>query len=200
MFGKMKVAMLAAVFVALVHPAAAGQQESSRDERLRRMVEQAEQQGRSRSDVVREFLLTGGSCTASYEDGYGCFDLWNGCKNVKPSVIVAPNALGLRLDDVKNAVQSRLRAAGFDPDDALGTILVLEVQLLRGAYNIVLLYGKGSYFEDDYGFSASIPTYQTHRFGVHGGQASYVMERVRGMLDEFMNHYLRVNGPACSRR
>ena len=165
--------------------------------------------------MLRKMLLTatvllttatgaaGQECTADYEDNVGCFEMWTACGDVFPFVYFDENyenPTGLRLDDVENAVESRLRAR-FDPDSRGGT-LYLEVHLYRGAFTVRLHFYKGSLFTDEYGFTSvpAVKTWWRYFFEVHGGQASSVMEAVRSGLDEFMNHYLRVNEPACSRR
>lgn len=143
----------------------------------------------------------GQECTAGYEDGIGCFEMWNGCRNMTSFVYVNGNAIGLRADVIQNTVESRLRAAGFDPDSSgVGNgRLYLRVLLHRGAFNIRLDFVKG-WMRDDYGFEGRAQTWELDFFGTHGDSSSYVMEQVREALDEFMNHYLRVNEPACRQR
>lgn len=61
-----------------------------------------------------------------------------------------------------------------------------------------MLFGKGL-VRDEHGNTSWGYTWQRNTFGTHGGRASFVMESVRQFLDEFVNDYLRVNGPACEK-
>ena len=144
----------------------------------------------------------GQECTAGFGDGIGCFEMWTACGDVRPFVSFDEdyeNAIGLRAEDIENAIESRLRAR-FDPD-IFGGVLDLLVVLYRGAVYIQLQFHKGALFTDEYGFmSNTVTTWSRRSLRAHGGQASAVMERVRSGLDEFMSHYLRVNEPACRRR
>ena len=195
MFGKMKVAMLAAVFVALVHPAA-GQQESAAQAPARCTAD----------DGTLEERLDRGTIF-----GGGCFELWTGCGNIATiggSIVLfldgerVEEYIGLRTSTIANAVQSRLRAAGVYSAETRGNdnFLSLVVRFYgRGDYTMSLQFSKG-FLRDKYGFSGNISTWETSSHGRHAGSASFLMESVRQKLDRFMNQYLLVNEPACSRR
>ena len=129
-----------------------------------------------------------------------CFDLWAGCDPVRSVVRVDKNEIGLQEDDIENAVESRLRATGVYGPGGSGQLAV-RVQFLddTNTYLISIAFQKGALI-DQFGFQGFISTWESVVFGVHGRDAGFMMESIRGKLDEFTNHYLRVNEPACSRR
>ena len=171
-------------------------------------------QDRSRREEIREWLRTGQApasmCMADDVPvserleagtlGAGCFEMWTGCSSMSTSVTVSENTIGLRKNNVENAVESRLRAASVYTDDWNGNSLDVRVAVLESSnvFNIGLRFYKRGVLRDEYGFTAYTPAWQAVFYGT--GSASFVMESLRSLLDEFMNHYLRVNERACFRR
>ena len=148
---------------------------------------------------------TGAAGQECEADGSNCFDLWTGCAPISPLIGVGDNEIGMERADVVNAVESRLRAARILDPSGLGSMppsLVVRVRFAGPAFDVFfgfLLPGVRM-VRDDYGFRGVAPTWQQDTFGTHGGDAAFVMESVRRFLDQFMNDYLRVNGPACEAR
>ena len=202
--------MLAAVFVALVHPAAAaGQQQSE--------IVEGRAQRVQREYRARRLRASAQQCTANdmtveelFEArlfGARCYALWIGCGNVSRHVAVIPaeNAIGVQKSVVESAVAARLRAAGvYDDATTYGaedqSELLIIVQLYGGRYEILFEFKKRGGTRDVYGFWQKATTWERERSGTHGGQGAVAMEQVRVILDEFMNEFLFVNEPACSRR
>lgn len=198
---------LVLLFVSLVHPAAEGQQESGG--RAAEAVREYEALRASAQECKADD--TGMTIKEMFDAGLfsaGCYTLWIGCGNVTRHVAVVPNenTIGVQQFVIENAIAARLRAAGVYEDatvdftDAAQSNLVVIVQLYGGRYDIRFDFHKHGGTRDVYGFWQKSNTWERERRGTHGGQGSVVMEEVRVVLDEFMNEFLWVNEPACSRR
>ena len=192
-----KMLMMAAAVLMTAAGAAAGQTDQEITEELRRRGLLRDPECTADDGTADERLEAGTL-------GSGCFELWTRCGEVTAGgpawVTVDENDIGLRADDIENAVESRLRAAGVYRDYG-GSALDLRVSLLdRGAYMIGLYFYKTGGVLDNFGFMSYEPTWRRTYYGLHGGQASVIMEQIRRFFDEFVNHFLRVNGPACRLR
>lgn len=153
----------------------------------------------------------GQECEASEAD---CFALWNGCEPIRAIIsFPAPedrgdgDAIGLQMDDVSGAVAARLRAARiYHEGEGALEFLVVGALVVGPAYAVDVGFYKAVLRDtfrlaDGRGGGVTWPWLGPDTtIGTHGGRASEVMEVVRGKLDQFMNDYLRVNGPACEAR
>lgn len=139
----------------------------------------------------------GQECEAGRAD---CFALWTGCAPIGAIVSPFNNEIGLQRADVMNAVESRLRAARvYSPDDRPET-LILRIQLwpTTDLFTVDLVVSKNA-LRDRHGNTGRAEIWVGGFWSAHGGRVAFVMEGVRRELDEFMNKFLRVNGPACER-
>ena len=143
----------------------------------------------------------GQECEA--DDEFDCFSLWTSCAPIRSFVSVDDNEAGLQRAAVVDAVESRFRAARiFAPSDTVmrSGALYVSVAFTSAAFRVSFAFFKPGLVRDEYGFQGVAITWEQGSFGTHGGQSPAVMERVRRFIDEFMNDYLRVNGPACEAR
>ena len=142
------------------------------------------------------------------------FAYWTGCSPLKLFVSIltveAARRMGLTEAAVATAVRSRLRAARIytDTDNAEVPLLVAQVaiyysedqQIIGGAHHVRLslykhvhdpLSGLSGYAE-----TKILPV---GMLGVHDGKAAFILSGIAGIMDSFIDDYLRVNEPACSR-
>ena len=138
------------------------------------------------------------TCEAGDAD---CFDLWLACRPFRYFVSVSGGVV--TQERVENAVESRLRAARLYSSNSFngGYLFVSIVMTPDGpvrATAIHLEFNKALF--DRLTSRAGIAmSYDLLRVLRHGSsRADAVMESVAGLLDEFVNDYLRVNEPACA--
>ena len=142
------------------------------------------------------------------------FAYWTGCSPLKLFVSIpveAARRMGLTEAAVSTAVRSRLRAARIytDTDNVEVPLLVAQValyysedqQIIGGAHAVRLslykhvhdpLSGLSGYAE-----TKIVPV--VGLIGIHDGKAAFILSGIARIMDSFIDDYLRVNEPACSR-
>ena len=134
----------------------------------------------------------------------GCFELWTGCREIGTLVrLVNRSSVEIEENDIKNVLESRLRAAGVfrpGPLEPRGSFFYIAVTLETETYEVHWRFSKAGEFRDSYGFTGRTSTWSGTGSGLHEGGEHRVMDRVRGDIDDFIIAFLWVNEPACSRR
>ena len=127
------------------------------------------------------------------------FALWNYCAPMDLVVVdLSGDAtdIGLTKDAVTVAVRSKLRAARLYSAGSRVPLLAANAHVVSTALNIRVQYFKWLYDPmSDLWREAN--TWVTSSTGTHRGEASYILSAVSQHVDEFIDDYLRVNGPAC---
>ena len=113
--------------------------------------------------------------------------------------------IALTETSLRNAAESRLRSAGLYSDDStlsedsvLRSLLYLNVNILDRAFGISLEFSK--VVVDLFGRSGRATTWSSGATGMHGRNATFVVNGVSQQLDKFLTAYLRVNEEACDER
>ena len=142
------------------------------------------------------------------------FAYWTGCSPLKLFVSIstaeAARRMGLTEAVVATAVRSRLRAARIytDTDNVEVPLLVAHValyhsedqQITGGAHDVTLSLYK--HVDDPLsGLSGYAETkiVRVGMLGMHDGKAAFILSGIARIMDSFIDDYLRVNEPACSR-
>ena len=144
------------------------------------------------------------------------FRLWHGCEPMFLSVEGLPDDaadIDLTKERIQTLAESRLRVArlyvGYDDEVLLSSpplklppVLYVRVGVLvsesgrGGAFSIEVSFKK--HLRDDVSDrNGSATTWDTTTYGMHGGDAGYIMQAVSERLDWFILEYLRVNETAC---
>ena len=134
------------------------------------------------------------------EDSVDRFQLWNTCgqigllvENLRDEAIER----GLREEDIATTVRSRLRGARLYGTISIPILYVNVYTLSRGiAFDIGFNFRK-MVFDPISGKSGVATTWERGTVGL--GYAAYILSVVSQLTDEFIDEYLRVNEPACSR-
>ncbi len=151
-----------------------------------------------------------------YVDAFG---LWHGCAPMRLNVRLSGDAadIDLTYERIRTLAESRLRAARlygeYDNEVLFSSPLPFELLELppslhvnvgvlvsesgrNGAFSIDVLFRKRlrDVASDLLGFTA---TWNTEIFGMHGGDAGHILQRVSEKIDLFILEYLRVNETAC---
>ena len=127
------------------------------------------------------------------------FKLRNDCKPIYLAVEEVDEdsaGMGLTRDSITTTVRSRLRAARLY-DSEIGSYLYVRVGTVGRAFTVILEFKK-LLFDPISGRENAAATWDTSRIG-EGWDAGYILSWVSQMTDEFIDEYLRVNEPACSR-
>ena len=109
--------------------------------------------------------------------------------------------IGLTFKPIRNAAESRLRAAELYTPKLLGTdsFLYININVVQQAFGISLEFWKK--VRDEYsGQIYSTITWRVMRTGLHGNDPSYIVNAVSQSLDEFLAEFLRVNEKACKNK
>ena len=135
------------------------------------------------------------------------FELWNGCAPIR-LVIWGLNDdaadIDLTYERVLTLAESRLRAARLYDAAVVYPAPVLRVDVMvlvsesgrSGAFRVDVSFKK--YLRDDVlDWTWYATTWETRVFGIHTGDAGYIMQVVSEKLDRFILEYLRVNETAC---
>ena len=139
--------------------------------------------------------------------GYGAvFELWNECKPIYLFVGLDGDvaALDLTRERIRTLAESRLRVARFYStrlgvglpyvqvsigvlvsENRRGGAFVVEVSLHKHVHDVV---------SDHYEYAV---TWSTWNYGIHTGDADYILQAAPERLDRFILEYLRVNETAC---
>ena len=141
------------------------------------------------------------------------FAYWTGCSPLKlfvsvPSVESA-RRMGLTEAVVATAVRSRLRAARIytDTDNVEVPLLVAQVavypfedQQITGAHHVRLsLYKHVHDPLSRLSGYAETKIFSVELIGINEGKAAFILSGIAQIMDSFIDEYLRVNEPACSR-
>ena len=144
--------------------------------------------------------ITARECLAS---AFECFQLFNHCEPIGVSVGVSlvdiDRSVRRRLteDRVRTAVESRLRAARlFDSRVDLGPYLLVAVDASDTAFLVTMNFHKWM-MDEASGNLRLGGAYPLGTYGTHGDDADYLLGVIPGLMDQFINDYLRVNEPAC---
>ena len=140
------------------------------------------------------------------------FVYWTGCSPLRLVVVMDSEdavRMGLTEEVVATAVRSRLRAARLytDTDNREVPSLVIHVSVVNsqrrpgGAFVVDVALSKHLY---DPLSGLSFPA-QTNdltgllysKFGLHSGNAAFILSGIAQAMDGFLDAYLRVNEPAC---
>ncbi len=134
------------------------------------------------------------------------FGLWNKCAPVWSFVERLDDDaadIGLTRERIQTLAESRLRAARlyseaivFAPSLRVDVSMFVSENRRSGAFNIEVSFQK--YLHDvvsDRGQYAA--TWETGSYGIHTGDAGYILQIVSEKLDLFILEYLRVNEAAC---
>ncbi len=106
-------------------------------------------------------------------------------------------SIGLTRDHIQTRVELRLRSAGLTPRNELRkkTILYVRITVVRDAYSVAVEYNRRVDFTTGnrrYRHNAAV-TWFSGSTGTHGDNAAFIMNSLDGLLDEFLNAYLKVN-------
>ena len=141
------------------------------------------------------------------------FTYWTGCSPLRLGVAPSEDAVTVGLTEgvITTAVRSRLRSARLytDTNDREVPMLIVHVSVVNsrrrpgGAFSIEMALHKHLY---DPLTGLSIPA-QTNdivgglygKTGMYSGNAYFILSMIAQAMDGFLDAYLRVNEPACSR-
>ena len=133
-------------------------------------------------------------------DGIDRFELWNDCKPI--GLLVEglnddAEKIGLTKKAIETAVRSRLRGARIYDDKVSLPQLYVSVHVVGSAYSISLNFDK-LVSDPISGESGRATTWRTGAAGTHGRiGGGFILNGIRGYVDEFIDEYLRVNAKAC---
>ena len=152
--------------------------------------------------AVTLLLLSGRTAGETVEERLGRFELFDDCKPMFLLVEgLSPGALeiGLTVDALQAAVESRLRAARLYDSESSAPYLYVNVHVVGDAHHIKLEYRKWVYdpLSDLNGVAS---TWHIGGTGTHSGEAGYVLSLVSQRMDQFILEFLRVNDEACEKR
>ena len=105
-------------------------------------------------------------------------------------------AMGLTKRTIITAVRSRLRAARLY-QIRIGPYLYVRVQVVGAAFNIRVAFNK-VLFDPISGLKFPVSTWQQSATG-EGRDGALILSWITQSTDLFIDEYLRVNAPACSR-
>jgi|ERR1051325_2341137 hypothetical protein len=110
--------------------------------------------------------------------------------------------IGLTEDRIRQRVELRLRQSGFKPtdrskqkDDPLRPYLLVRVSVVARAFAVELHYKRPAAFKArDEGYITMVTSWNVGTVGVHANMSQKILdEGLSGLLDEFLNAYLRAN-------
>ena len=128
------------------------------------------------------------------------FELFNACR---PMALVVESLnddagkIGLSKDTLQAAAESRLRAARLYAEDfekTYGSYLYVNVNVVGRAVSARVHYQKP--VTDEFGVLSLTTTWYTGIVGM-ASDASYIVQVLSQLLDEFLAAFLRVNEEAC---
>ena len=135
------------------------------------------------------------------EETYARFQLFANCEPMDLLVEGLPPAateIGLNMEKIQAAVESRLRAARLYDSDA-DLYLYVNVNVAGRAFHSSVEYYK-AYF-DSYSKSSNYASgWSKSITGTHGGEGGNILSTVSELIDLFLVNYLRVNEEACTSR
>ena len=146
--------------------------------------------------VAAALLLAPASADARDLDRFG---LWSACGPIDMKVFgsrTGTTAISLAKDTIETAVRSRLRAARLYNKPESMSWLFVTVDVVGGAFHIQFDYSK-PVTDHITGIDWAATTWKAGVTGTHGENADFILARVAGFTDKFIDEYLRVNADAC---
>ena len=142
------------------------------------------------------------TCEAS---DFDCAQYWTACELLGETFVGVDDDAPVTEDRLRNAVESRLRGARLLNDTGGGpslNVTILTVVAPSGQASSVLSVGISKrMFDGALGVWTLTERYPETLTILHGkDNTAFVMDAFYGVLDQIINNYLRVNGPACSWR
>ena len=130
------------------------------------------------------------------------FKLYNACRPMQLAVGEPSNdakKLGLTEQRVRVAAESRLRAARLYTEEIArgnGALLYVNANVVREVFTVDVKYHKE--LRDPVSTNLGLAsTWQSGRFGTHGGDPGYIIQNLSEKMDTFLVEYLRVNEKDC---
>ncbi|MDE2980279.1 MAG: hypothetical protein OXU74_03700 [Gemmatimonadota bacterium] len=126
------------------------------------------------------------------------FQLFTNCEPLVLAVTVedaGEEANGLDEEAVSRAARSRLRSARQYTESGLNLVSI-EVHIVGYAFAVDVELWKTMFDPVTEQYNRAV-TWQYGSTGTHGGNGTYVVSQVQGVMDVFLDEYLRVNEPAC---
>ena len=127
------------------------------------------------------------------------FELLNDCRPMYLLVehlSAEASRIGLTAGSVEVAVRSRLRAARLYTDNRSGAYLYVNVNVSANVASATLDFKK-LVVDPASGVTGPATTWQRGFVATHASDAAFVRGGIAGMVDEFIDAYLRVNQQAC---
>ena len=128
------------------------------------------------------------------------FALWNECAPTRPVVVLkVDDKIGLTMRAVETVALSRLQAARLYTSEVSDTALAVFVTVVGAAFRARVDFHKRLY-DAKTGRSETAGTWNRIWMGEHGADPAHILAKVARVVDEFIDHYLRVNESACAKR
>ena len=107
--------------------------------------------------------------------------------------------IGLTLESIRNAAESRIRAMRMLKKGARRQVLYVRVSVFSAAFNADLSLQR---WVPDLGFGRGglVEVWDTALVGTHGGSSQFILGKVSRLLDVFLTKYLRANEEACAKK
>ena len=136
----------------------------------------------------------------SIQDGIDRFQLWNACEPIY-LLVESPSdddvKLGLTHEGITTTVRSRLRAARLYRGSRRDPHLYVNVNRVGVGFSVSLEFRK-AFFDRISDRAGSATTWNTSVTG-QSRRTDYILSSISQLTDKFIDEYLRVNEPACSR-
>ena len=108
----------------------------------------------------------------------------------------AEQNLGLTEGRIQTHVEMRLRSAGLIPRDksTRDGYFYVNIHVVGPAYHITLKYRRRVYFSiNSQSYVKVATTWSLGSTGTHGEDGGYIIQKLDGYLDKFINDYLKAN-------
>ena len=142
------------------------------------------------------------------------FQLWVACRPIWLSVEPLPDdavKIGLTKEAIATAIRSRLRAArlyggnidSISPSQDVNAMLSMQINVASsnvtrgGGFAIIISLYK--FVVDPLTTRGPAATWTDGMTGLHSGNGGFILSAVSQLTDSFIDEYLRINDPACSR-
>ena len=130
------------------------------------------------------------------------FQLFTYCE---PMFIVVENLnqhalkIGLTMESIQNAVESRIRSARLFDKHSGKAFLYVNVNIVGPAYSISVEFKK--ILSDPLSLVTwPATTWDDGSTGTHGGDSRYILSSISEHIDRFLVQFLRVNDEACRKK
>ena len=154
--------------------------------------------------TLMPLLLMAAPAWGESDDWRTVFQLLDNCAGMRVVVHLNVSENDKRIDDltdaiVRNAVESRVRAANLYATHAPFSLLYVTVQIVSHAFATKVSVQRT--VEDPMtGLRGNATMWTTGNTGTHADRSDYVMASVTEQMDEFLTSYLRVNEQACEEK